>query len=405
MDFVTYAQSHQTKICLETGRVRSLLKKCSSPDKSFKIIHVTGTNGKGSVCSYLCEGLMLMGKKTGKFSSPELFDITDTITVNNTPISQTELASIYEFLEPLSKEVEIEEGKALSQFEINFVAALLHFKNSGCTHAVIECGMGGLGDATNAIGSSDICVLTKISLDHESYLGDTLEKITANKCGIIKENSVVFTTAKNSGVMGTIKTFAPKERLFVADIPRCQTDGMHALFPLGSSFVRLSLCGIHQAENAALAAKVLSFLGADEPCLKKALSSAKNPARLEEIEKNVYFDGAHNPDGAAALIDSINASGIDGKMVFVTGFMADKDYHTSLTLLKNLKNQNFEIYTVPVLTNPRSETVSKLADCVRSLGFSAKEFPNVKSAIAEGKKHGDALFIFGSLYLYKEVIK
>ena len=405
MDFVTYAQSHQTKICLELSGVRSLIEKCGMPDRSFKIIHVAGTNGKGSVCSYLCEGLMFMGKKVGRFSSPELFSVTDTITVNGLPITKDELISIYSFLEPLCKEVAEEEGKTPSQLEINFVSALLYFKNMGCSHAVIECGMGGLGDATNAIESSEVCVLTKISLDHEAYLGDTLEKITANKCGIIKKGSTVFTTSANKDVIDVIKQHSSDNRLFVSECPPFKMDGMHSLVPLGSSLVKLSLAGTHQSVNANLAKDVLIFLGADEASLTHALSSAKNPARLEEIEKNVFFDGAHNPDGLSSLVDTINASGIDGKLTFVIGFMADKDYHASLMHLKRLNNKNFEIYTSPVLSNPRSETALKLADCVRSLGFSAKEFPDAKSAIAEAKRRGDATFVFGSLYMYKEVMK
>ncbi len=406
MDFNTYAQSQQTKICLELERVRSLLEKCSEPDKSFKIIHVTGTNGKGSVCSFISEGLMFMGKRVGKFSSPELFDITDTITVNGTPITKGELDDIYTFLEPLCKEVNFEEGKELSQFEINFVASLLHFKNMGCTHAVIECGMGGIGDATNAIKSSEVCVITKISLDHEAYLGNTLEKITANKCGIIKEKSKVFTTSENDGVvMDVIKTFSRPKSLFVANSPKCSLDGIHAIYPLFSSHVRLSLAGLHQADNASLAVKVLEYFGADEKCITYALENAKHPARLEEIEKNVYFDGAHNPDGVSSLIDNINASGIGGKMIFVVGFMKDKDYLTSLSALKRLKNQNFEIYVSPVLSNPRSETAKNLAECIRKLGFLANEFPDVKTAITQAKKNCDTLFVFGSLYMYKEVMK
>jgi len=405
MDFVTYAQSHQTQICLELSRVRSLLKKCFSPDKSFKIIHVAGTNGKGSVSSFICEGLMFMGKRVGRFSSPELFSVTDTITVDGVSISYDDLCSIYQKLEPLCKEVEKEEGKAPSQFEINFVSALLYFKNMGCTHAVIECGMGGIGDATNAIDFSDVCVLTKISLDHEAFLGDTIDKITANKCGIIKKGSVVFTTSANKEVLDVIRKHTSDSRLFVSDSPECAMDGMHAYFPMGSSSVKLSLAGVHQIVNAALAKDVLIFLGADEDAIIHALSTAKNPARLEKIDDNVYFDGAHNPDALSSLTDTINASGIDGKLIFVVGFMRDKDYHTSLSHLKRLYNQNFEIYTCPVLSNPRSETSEKLSECVRSLGFSAKEFTDVKTAIAEGKKHSDALFVFGSLYMYKEVMK
>ena len=154
MSFKDYALSHQTEICLELERVKLLLQKAGNPDRNLKIIHVAGTNGKGSVCSFVCSGLMHMKKKFGKFSSPELICINDTISVNGIDITNRELDSLLAFLSPLCDEVKSETGKAPSQFEICFVAALLHFVSQKCEYAVLECGMGGMGDATNAIEDS-----------------------------------------------------------------------------------------------------------------------------------------------------------------------------------------------------------------------------------------------------------
>lgn len=405
MDFKSYAKSYQNTICLELDRVKALLAKCGNPDSKLEIVHVAGTNGKGSVCSFICEGLAFDGKKCGRFSSPELFDVTDTISINSQSITSAELDSLYEYLAPLCSEVEDEYGKAPSQFEINFAAALCYFADSGCTHAVIECGMGGLGDATNAIGDSSVSVITKVSLDHEAYLGDTVQKIAANKCAIFKKSSSVFVADQSADVIDTAKAMAG-DRPFrvVAPLPFLSTDGMHQIVSLGNESARLSLAGVHQIANASLAAAVLKFMGAGVECIKYALEHARNRARLERIDDNVYFDGAHNPDGIMSLIQTINQADIKGKIIFAAGFMADKDYKRALSCLDELNNRNFELYTTPVLSNPRSESAKALAECARSLGFRAKEFDNIRSALEMAKANADMVFVIGSLYMYKEVM-
>ncbi len=405
MDFKSYAKSYQNTICLELDRVKALLERCGNPDSKLEIVHVAGTNGKGSVCSFICEGLSFCGKKCGRFSSPELFDVTDTITVNSQSITTSELDSLYEYLAPLCSEIEAEYGKAPSQFEINFAAALCYFVKCGCTHAVIECGMGGLGDATNAIGDSSVCVITKVSLDHEAYLGDTVQKIAANKCAIFKKSSRIFVADQSSDVIDTARFMAGDRPLsVVAPLPAHASDGMHQIVSLGNVSARLSLAGIHQRSNAALAAAVLKCMGAEDECMKYALEHARNPARLERIDDNVYFDGAHNPDGILSLIQTINQADIKGKIIFAAGFMADKDYKRALSCLAELNNRNFELYTVPVLSNPRSESAKALAECARSLGFEAKEFDNIRSALEKAKANADTVFVIGSLYMYKEVM-
>ncbi len=404
MDFKTYAKSYQSNISLELARVEKLLEKCSYPDKDLKIIHIAGTNGKGSVSSFIAKGLEYMGEKCGKFSSPELYDITDTISVNGQNITVSELDKIYSFLEPLCDEVFAEIGERPSQFEINFVASLLFFKSKNCTHAVIECGMGGLGDATNAIGDSCVCVITKISLDHMTYLGDSLDKIAENKCGIFKKSSKVFSTPENAPVMHIIEEKAEKNSFEVCNsLDHKPMNDMHSIVQVGEKWVKLSLKGTHQVYNASLASAVLSYLGADEQQIAYALSNAKNRARCEFIKENICFDGAHNPDGVKVLVDSINSMDIKGKVIFITGFMKDKDYKNAFLCLKNLKVTDFEIYTVNVNSNPRSEKSEILKSEIEKLGFKATSFTDVNTALdmAEGK--ADFIFIFGSLYLYKEI--
>ncbi|MBE7051548.1 MAG: hypothetical protein E7395_03115 [Ruminococcaceae bacterium] len=406
MNFTKYAKSHQTTICLELERVSMLLELAGNPDKKLKIIHVAGTNGKGSVCSFVCEGLVHMGNTVGKFSSPELFDVTDTITVNSIPIRADELEAIYGVLSPLCEQTKIKTGKAPSQFEINFVAALIHFVRSECSYAVLECGMGGMGDATNAICDSIVSVITPISLDHQAYLGSTLGEIATNKCGIFKPSSTVITGFQQEEVLDVIQNLSGDRNLIVAQQPTIgESCGFYETVSYrGVEGVTLSLAGVHQAKNAAIASEVLFFLGATDDDVSYALSHGSNPARFEKIGDNVWFDGAHNPDGAAGFVATVNRRRYGGKIIFVVGFMADKDYESALSQLKNLRHQNFEIYAVPVLSNPRSESADNICKCCESLGFCTKAFNNVKEAVAEAQKDADAVFVFGSLYMYKEMM-
>lgn len=405
MNFKEYALSHQTEICLELDRVRLLLQKAGSPDKKLKIIHVAGTNGKGSVCSFVCAGLSHMGKKYGRFSSPELFCINDTITVNGKNISDEALSVLLGSLSALSGEVASELGKAPSQFEISFVASLMHFAKEGCEYAVLECGMGGLGDATNAIDDSVVSVITHIALDHTQYLGDTTEKIAVNKCGIFKKSSVVVTGAQSADVQRVIRAMAGSRRLIWADEPRsigyenfCEIFDYKKIKNLKSS-----LCGVHQIYNASVAIEVLQLLGANENTIRFAVLNAVNPARMERLKDALFFDGAHNPDGVKVLVDSINRYSPKGKIIFVTGFMKDKAYSEAFSILGGLDNSNFEIYTVNVHSNPRSESSKKLCETARMLGFAAKSFDNVTEAVEEAVKNADLTVAFGSLYMYKEL--
>ena len=152
---------------------------------------------RGLFALFLEEGLTQAKIKCGRFSSPELFSVEDTITINKKPISKRCLQNLIKEIKPLCDETEKELGKAPSPFEILFVAALVYFKKEKCKKAILECGMGGIGDATNAILKSDIAVLTNIDLDHREYLGKNLVEITRNKCGILREGQKVFSALQN----------------------------------------------------------------------------------------------------------------------------------------------------------------------------------------------------------------
>ena len=406
MTSVNYSKQN-TAFCLELDRIKLLLEKLGNPDKDFFVIHVAGTNGKGSVCAFLETGLISMGKRCGLFVSPELFSVEDSIRVSGKAIDANILKKILRELSKHSDAVESELGKAPSPFEMLFAAALVHFKKEKCTHVVIECGMGGKGDATNAIGHSNICVFSRIGIDHTGYLGNTLEEITENKCGIIKKGSAVVSAGQE---LCSEKIIIEKcreigsELAFAEEFRISRMDRFNPVVCARFGEVRLSLSGCHQAKNASVAATVLYQLGASDKNLVHAFTQTTHRARFEEIERGIYFDGAHNPDGVRSLVNTLNSAGISEKINFVVGFMADKDISGCLDELKNLNNKDIEFFTATVESNPRSESADRLKLMIEETGFTATECKNVKDAVKTATENDGIVFVFGSLYMYKELL-
>ena len=406
MSTISYSNKNE-KFCLELDRVKLLLQKAGNPDKELSIIHVAGTNGKGSVCAFIEAGIKSQKIRCGRFSSPELFSSEDTITVDGVCIGKRALGNIVNSLAPLCSEVEKELGKPPSPFEILFVAALIHFKKKNCKKVILECGMGGVGDATNAIETSDMVVLTNIDLDHAEYLGKTVREIAKNKCGIMRYGKKVFSAVQKIEAQEVIIEECKKNKCELGFVNECKIlsmDFLNVVTNIGYGKQRLSLAGVHQARNAALAVMVLRAMDIGEKHIIHALTHAVNRARLEEIAPSAYFDGAHNPAGVRSLVRTINAAELGGKLIFAVGFMADKDISGCLDELKKLNNKNFEIYTYPVLTNPRSETGENIKKLAQQKGFEAKSFSNISKAVASARRVSDTVFVFGSLYVYKELV-
>ncbi len=405
MSLINYSNQN-TKYVLELDRIKLLLKKLKSPEKKFTIIHVAGTNGKGSVCSFIESGLISMGINCGSFISPFLFVPEDSVRINGKTADFKKLRSILKKIDLLSKEVEAELGKEPSAFEKLFAASLVLFKKENCETVILECGMGGIGDATNAIGHSNISVFANMGIDHSEYLGSSLDEIALNKCGIIRENAMVISAEQPSDAEAVIVKVCREKNSqlkFVKPLKIIRMDGLNPVCSLKFGELKLALAGCHQAQNAAVALEVLNFLGGDEKDVVASLSNAVHRARLEEIKPGIYFDGAHNPDGVKAMVESINMADINDKLSFAVGFMADKDIEASFEELKKLKTKDIEIFTASVHSNPRSETSEKLKAIANSKGFNATACSSIKEAVKLAKRKGGKVFVFGSLYMYKEL--
>lgn len=373
-------------------RITAALSTLSCPQNKFESVHIAGTNGKGSVSAMLAKIFETAGFKTGLYISPYIIDFRERIQINGNFISEDDLVKYAQRV----KNTEI----ALSEFEFITAAAFSYFADEKCDIVIVETGLGGRLDATNTLERVRAAVITKVGLDHSAILGDTVEKIAAEKCGIIKNFSTVVSANQKNTVMSIIKKYT--ENYVVPDISRLKVlkcDGSGTTYIYKEKEYSLSLCGEYQIENSLTAIEAVSASGFNIPyeTVKKALGTTFFPARAEIISREplTVLDGAHNPDGAEALCKIMKKYG--RRITAVIGVMRDKDYET---VLKKTLPYCRAAVAVTVENMPRSLAGEKLAaaaskycPCVTAENYDAAI---EKSRLSAGN---DPVFVFGSLYL------
>lgn len=396
-------------------RILTLLDRMGNPQDKLKYIHVAGTNGKGSVCAMLSSVLVASGYKTGLFISPYITDFRERIQINNAMISKEELASAVKNTFPIVEQLRSEDI-IITEFEyVNALQFYIHAK-AECDIVVLETGMGGLLDCTNVIKSPLCSVITTIGLDHTAVLGDTIEEIAEQKCGIIKKKSFAVTSVQDVKVMDIIENTARKLKIPLAksesieiNVKNESLDG--SVFDYNGAEIKLSLAGEHQLENARTALAVIEILRLNDMLsisdndIKTGFANAKNPARLDMLCNNpiVLLDGAHNPNGIEALKKAISTFLCGKKIICIMGMLADKDIDSSIKLLENTFDR---VYTVPV-NNPRALSAKDLAEKFAKTHSDVKSFDSVQTAFdtafTEAKQKDCAIIICGSLYLAGEI--
>lgn len=407
-DFKTYANSFQAIARLELEGITTLLDYLSHPERDLKFIHVAGTNGKGSVCAFLQKILTHAGYKCGKYISPNLISVNERISIDDKEISDKELCDVLKTVEIASEKVKNKLGDAPTQFEIWTAAAFIYFKEKNCDIVILETGLGGSRDATNVIPSPIASVITGIAKDHMSYLGNTLAQIASQKAGIIKKGGFTVTCRQVDEVENVLKKACEKTEtpLYISDSAIVENyRGMNEVMTYrGMSDLEIGIPGIHQIENACIAAETALRLNIPEESIRYGLKTAKNPGRLELIEKNptVIFDGAHNPNGAAALSNNLKRYFPGQTPVFIMGAMADKDISGMAKALFS-EYKKTTVYTVAVCDNPRSESAEKLAEKLSSSNITAVACKNMRTAYDAALEKGGLVVICGSLYLYKDL--
>lgn len=306
-------------ICLGLDRVSQALELLGNPQDRLNIIHVAGTNGKGSVCAILSAILSCAGFKTGLYTSPHIIEYTERIKINRKNISKSDFADLITEISLLAKV----NGIYLTEFELLTCAAYKYFADKETDICVIETGLGGRLDATSAINKNILSIITSISLDHTDRLGDTVEKIAFEKAGIIKPDCPVITSMGYEAI-------------------RDRADELNSMLVFVSPYVpqdfidSLALKGLHQVENLALVITAINYLfkNIDEETIKAGLSKVKNPCRFEYIkEKNLIIDASHNPNGILALRNNLDYYFPNQARRFVFGCLKTKDYSQMMKIL------------------------------------------------------------------------
>ena len=394
-------------------RISALCEKLGNPQDELKFIHVAGTNGKGSFCSMIDSVLRVAGYKTGLFTSPYIKVFNERMQFCGENIADDELAEITEYVKPFADSMEDKP----TEFELITAIGFEYFKRKKCDVVILEAGMGGRLDSTNIIKSSLLSVITGISLDHTAFLGDTVEKIAAEKAGIIKNGGAVLFGGNSKSVEEVIKAkatemgadyhFADKTSL---DIIASDLTGSTFNY-LGYCDVKLPLLGLYQPWNAAnvlCALEILKTKGftVSEEAVRAGLLAARWPARFEIISRDplIIFDGAHNPEGIETAVASIKRYFGDQKVCILTGVMKDKDYNYIAGKFAEIADRAFTITP----DNPRALPAEEYAKVLEGVGIKATSYTSVASALDGAKKYAKetntALLCLGSLYMYCEVI-
>lgn len=384
--------------------MRRLCEELGNPQDKVKTIHIAGTNGKGSVGAFIDSILISAGFDTGRFVSPAVEDNREIYQYNGKWIDETDYALCVEKVRDAAQIIE-KDGFFPTSFEAETAAAFVYFNMKHCSYAVVECGMGGRLDATNVISSPECSVITPISLDHTAFLGETLEEITREKAGIIKRGSPVAAAYGDYADVIRRKCAELSSELVFAKKPEITACGINGIeFVYGGLNLHTRLAGLYQAENAALAAESVRLLKdkISDTAIAEGIKNARWEYRFEVCRKNPYWilDGAHNPDGAERLMETLDKYLPEGRIVYIFGVFKDKAYDKMAELTARRADR---IYTVKPPSD-RGLDSGVLAETVKKYARDVIAAKSVEQAaeMCAGEKCR-AVVCFGSLSFLKEI--
>lgn len=399
--------------------IRSLCRRLGNPQDRLKFVHIAGTNGKGSVLSYISTVLQAAGYKVGRYISPAVLDYRERFQVDGRMITQSGLCK---YLEPVRKAAQemVEAGETHpTLFEVETAAAFLYFLDKGCDIVVLETGLGGSLDATNVIDTTVAAVFTSISMDHMEILGESLEQIALAKAGIIKNKCYVISAKQQPEVMKVLRQAAAfrRAKFFTADAAKAKhvksgVTKQHFSYDKYKN-LEISMLGQFQIENAVVAVETLTMLGrcgfpVPEEKLREGMMQAKWPGRFQVIDKKPLFiaDGAHNEDAARKLMESIRFYYPDRKIIFIMGMLRDKEYDKVIRITFALAKH---IITVTPPIRERALSAYELAQAAGEYHDSVTVADSVQEAVEiayllAGEDKDTVIIAFGSLSYLGELM-
>lgn len=402
-------------------QVGDFLRELGSPERRLKIIHVAGTNGKGSVCADLTAILMEAGYQVGTFVSPHLIDVKERFLWNGSPVEEKSFEESFEKVRAVTERMVAAGYSHPTFFEFVFLMAMVLYGRLQPDYVILETGLGGRLDTTNVIANPIACIITSISLDHTMYLGDTIPQIAGEKAGIIKPHIPVIYDDNQPEASAVIA--AKADELYAPAYAVGEAD----------SYGQVSFAAPYQAMNAALAVQALEVLkvpGVDADVCRRGLSKVHWQGRMEQVGKNLWLDGAHNPGGIRAFIRAVKAQpgeeesrseagvqahgmrgeagsgdGKAGQLQLVFAAVSDKDYGEMIGML--CRELPVSRVTVAQVDSARATDRNILMEQFRRAGCPVVEAyesaAEAMDAALQAKGEEDRLYVVGSLYLIGEI--
>lgn len=374
-------------------RIKDVLNRLGNPEAGLRVVHLAGTNGKGSTAAMIAKMLEAAGNRVGLFISPYIYRFEERIQINGKPIDGEALARLTERVAPLCG--------SLAAFEAVAAVGFLYFQEERCDWVVLETGLGGRFDATNTVPHPVLSVLTHIDLDHTELLGDTVTEIAREKCGIIRQNGCVVSAPHQSAEALAVIEKTCREQgaaLHIAPPVTILEEGVGVLrIRQEGEEYDLAMTAHYQAENAAMALCAAACLNLPVSARREGLRRAVQPGRFEWVQKNLLLDGAHNPNGIAALCESLKRITRPEQVTVVLGMLPDKEREAVLPLLSEVCRR---LIIVPVHTL-RGDDGRELFALAQGYHPEVSYCETVKDAVAQADS--EVVCVCGSLYLLGEV--
>jgi dihydrofolate synthase/folylpolyglutamate synthase len=399
----TLAAIHSRKAFSTGGpslaRIGRLMAQLGDPQEQLRAVHIAGTNGKGSVSAMTAAALTASGYKVGLFTSPYLVEFRERIQVDGKPISEEALMGCYERVMEQEKRLEQQGFEPVNEFELVTAMGFVAFSRAKVDFAVLEVGLGGRTDPTNLISKPVVSCITPISLDHTAILGDTVEKIAAEKAGIIKPGCPVVLSQQTEGARRVILETAAR-----LDAPATETglvepisqDKTGSRFRYDGELLEILLLGAHQMDNAATAWEICRCLGLEKEAVKQALKHVSWPGRLQYFpgSPELLIDAGHNEAGVSSLCKALDELFPDKRIISVVAMMGDKDYKRCIPMVAS-RSKVLIGTTVGLPRSLKPEQVAEMAACQ---AFTAS---NVEEALVLAKSLAgpeDLILVCGSVY-------
>jgi dihydrofolate synthase/folylpolyglutamate synthase len=381
-------------------RIRRLLTALDEPQKRCRCVHIGGTNGKGSTAAFTASILREAGYRTGLFTSPFLIRFEERFQIDGVPISETDLVAVTEAVKAAEDALEAQGMEPVNEFELVTAMGFLWFSQQRCDYVVLEVGLGGKSDSTNVIEDPACVCITSVSLDHMAQLGGTVAEIAAEKAGIIKNGcSVVTPSTQDPAALAVLRERCAE---LAAPLTLAGADRVLSCDRNGSAFVRhgvtaeIGLLGRHQIDNAANAWAICEQLHIPQDAILRGLRNARWPGRLQLLAPNVLVDCAHNEDGVASLVSSLQTLFPDRRPVLLMTMMADKAHETCIRRLTALADRLYAT-TLPL---PRAMTPEALAaEAVCREAIPVADLETAVSMALDSLRPDELLVVCGSVYL------